>query len=319
MWFQTSQEIKATFPKVGMDKICGMFGKTRQAYYWKNEFVEKRIYKEEAVLMMVQSIRKKMPRIGGRKLYNMIYPNLKMEDIKLGRDKFFDLLRANGLLNKQRKNRIKTTFSGHWFRKYKNLIKGYEPEAPNRLWVTDITYIRLEKGFCYLSLVTDVYSRKILGWHLNKTLEAEGTIKALKMALKNLLPKENRPALIHHSDRGIQYCSHDYVNILKKNGVTISMTENGDPLENAIAERLNGILKDEFLLSGFQNSKEAKAQINEAVFLYNSFRPHLSLGYLTPDRAYGLTGKLPKVWKNYYPHKTVEVDSHQLRTKELVN
>ena len=293
--------MKADHPKVSMDKICGMFGLTRQAYYWTNNNTQQKEFNEEVVLMLVQEIRHKMPKIGGKKLYNMIYPDLKRENIKMGRDKFFDLLRTNGLLNKRKRVKVKTTFSGHGFRKYKNLIKDFEANSPNQLWVSDLTYIRLESGFAYLSLVTDVYSRKILGWHLDKTLKAEGTIKALKLALKNLGSGETSPRPIHHSDRGVQYYSYEYVELLEKRKVKISMTENGDPRENPIAERVNGILKEEFSLYGFRDFKEAEIQIKQSIHLYNSLRPHLSLDYLTPDHAYGLTGKLQRRWKSYYP------------------
>jgi len=204
----------------------------------------KEVVKSEILLQLVGQERKLMPRIGGRKLLFKIQDRLPQE-LLLGRDLFFDFLREYGLLVRKKRYRARTTFSNHWLRKYPNLIKDFIPDAPHQLWVSDITYIETDEGFVYLFLITDAYSRKIIGWSISDTLEATNAVTALYMALSQL------PAGIknvyHHSDRGVQYCCDKYVKLLQKNHFQISMTENGDPLENAIAERVNGILKTEWL------------------------------------------------------------------------
>ena len=218
--------------------------------------------------------------------------------ISIGRDAFFDLLSERKLLVRKRK-RIKpiTTFSDHWMRKYPNLIEGFYPTAPNQLWVSDITYVVVGDGFAYLSLITDAYSRKIVGFYISVDLSAEGCIKALKMALNNN-PVLGR--LIHHSDRGSQYCCSDYVKILNDINIKISMTQNGDPRENAIAERVNGILKDELLDKVYLDYKQAVKGVSVAISTYNHQRPHGSIDYLTPFEAHFRSGELKRRWKNYY-------------------
>ncbi|MCD6566462.1 MAG: IS3 family transposase [Bacteroidales bacterium] len=228
-------------------------------------------------------------------------PFMAQHQIVVGRDAFFDLLSERNLLVRKRKRRKPiTTFSDHWMRKYPNLIEGFYPTAPNQLWVSDITYIIVGDGFAYLSLITDAYSRKIVGFYLSKDLSAEGCIRALEMALNNN-PVLGR--LIHHSDRGSQYCCSDYVKILKNNFIKISMTQNGDPRENAIAERVNGILKDELLDKLHLNYNEAVRNVSIAISIYNHQRPHGSIDYLTPIEAHFMSGKLKRRWKNYYSKK----------------
>lgn len=226
--------------------------------------------------------------------------------IGIGRDAFFDVLRAYGLLVRIRRRKAKTTDSNHPYRKYPNLIKEFIPIAANQLWVCDITYIVIGDSFGYLSLITDAFSRKIVGFCLHKTLSAQGTILALKQALKN---NPNIKGLIHHSDRGVQYCCHEYVEILKNKHIKISMTENGDPLENAIAERVNGILKTELLAEHFLSFAQAQQAVAIAISTYNHLRPHNSLGNRTPFEVHSLNnGAIPKrLWKNYYPFKQQEV------------
>ena len=211
--------------------------------------------------------------------------------IKMGRDALFDLLSIHGLLVKRRKRRIQTTHSFHWLRKHPNLIKNWVPDKVNSLWVSDITYWKIQDNHVYLSLVTDAYSHKIVGYELAETLEAQGPIKSLKMALSGLNNwPEHHSQLIHHSDRGIQYCSKEYVKLLQDNQILISMTENGDPLENAIAERVNGILKDEYLLN-FKPSNigHAKEILQQSVTKYNEERPHMSINNLTPHYVHQLS------------------------------
>ena len=239
-----------------------------------------------------------MPRIGTRKLHYMLTDTLQKHDISIGRDKLFDLLEDYGLLIRRRKRkRINTTDSNHPFRKYPNLIRELEVLRPNHLWVSDITYISLADRFCYLSLVTDAYSRMIVGYCLYPTLKKEGPLEALNMALSKL--DKGQPAnLIHHSDRGLQYCCSDYITLLENNAMVISMTEKGDPYENAIAERVNGILKDEFGLDrDFDNFEQALAVTISSIAIYNGQRPHMSCNNLTPRQAHQQQGLLTSKWK----------------------
>jgi transposase InsO family protein len=216
----------------------------------------------------------------------------------IGRDSMFDLLRQYRLLvTKRRRSGPSTTFSRHRFRKYPNIIRDFIPTAPNQLWVSDITYIGVRSNYAYLSLITDAYSRKIVGYCLRKDLSAKGPLIALKMALQNNPVREN---LIHHSDRGIQYCSEDYTRLLVKQKVGISMTESGDPLENPIAERVNGILKQELLLERFPDFNQASIHVTRACETYNNLRPHTSIDLLKPADAHQRRGYTRKRWKNYY-------------------
>lgn len=217
---------------------------------------------------------------------------------KIGRDAMFDLLAEQGLLVKKRKRRgYLTTISKHRFKRYPNIIRDFVPVAPNQLWVSDITYIHLQQGFAYLSLITDAYSRKIVGFCLSDDLSAKGPLQALKLALAS---NPGSHELIHHSDRGVQYCCDEYVKLLQDNHIKISMTENGDPLENAIAERVNGILKTELLEQVFPDFITAQKQVVIACSTYNHLRPHASIDNLKPAEAHQLTGTLKKRWKNYY-------------------
>ncbi len=227
---------------------------------------------------------------------------MEKHQISFGRDALFSLLGDHGLLVRKRKRKATTTFSGHRFKKYPNLIKGLIPLASNQLWVSDITYIVVAGKFGYLSLITDAYSHKIVGFHLSHTLEAKGSVSALRMALKNC---SGIAGLTHHSDRGVQYCCNDYVDELGQHNIRISMTENGDPLENAIAERVNGILKEELLKMEYRNFAEANYGVASAIDTYNSVRLHSSCDMLTPDEAHTKQGTLKKHWKNYYKKKEV--------------
>ena len=281
-----------------MDTVCDLFGKSRQSYYQRMNYIYKEEVRSEILLQMVAKERKLMPRLGGRKLLFRIQSGLP-EELQLGRDSFFDLLRDNGLLVRKRRNYVRTTYSNHWLRKYPNLIKDFIPQRAHQLWVSDITYIETMKGLGYLSLVTDAYSRKIIGWELGSTLEAKHTVKALEMALRQL-PKGTQN-IFHHSDRGAQYCCHDYVKLLTKNNFKISMTENGDPLENAIAERVNGILKDEWLKQmKLESLAVAQKELKSIISIYNNHRPHSSLDMNTPEYAHKQNYAFKKWWKNYY-------------------
>ena len=281
--------------------LCSLLGYSRQAFYKFVKHAEKEALQHDLILQEVLRIRKTLKRLGTRKLLFKMEGFMREHHIEIGRDAMFDLLATHKLLIRKRKRRVPvTTFSDHWMRKYPNLIVDFIPTAPNQLWVSDITYITLKDDFVYLSLITDAYSRKIVGFYLSETLSADGCIKALQMALKNN-PQLGR--LIHHSDRGSQYCCADYVSILDKHFVKISMTQSGDPLENAIAERVNGILKDELLEKIYINYQEAKQAITAAISIYNYQRPHSSIDMLTPIEAHLREGELKRRWKNYYSKK----------------
>jgi transposase InsO family protein len=242
-----------------------------------------------------------MPRIGGRKLLRLIEPDLP-EELRMGRDSFFDFLRENGFFVRKPRNRVRTTYSNHWMHKYPNLVKDFMPTGANQLWVSDITYILTSEGFIYLSLITDAYSRKIIGWALGDTLQACHSVVALNMAIAQLPRGIKR--VFHHSDRGVQYCSNEYVKILNKKKFRISMTESGDPRDNAIAERVNGILKDEWLNQMKLGSiQQASSELREIIRIYNQQRPHSSLDMMTPKEAHNQSGELKKHWKNYYYNK----------------
>lgn len=257
---------------------------SRQAFYKHRQQDIAEELQEELIVHLVKEIRQKMPRIGGRKLHYMLQSDLSRLPSKPGRDKFFDILRKNGLLVQPTKRYTITTKSRHRFHVYTNLIEDIIVTRPNAVFVADITYLRLINGFCYLFLVTDLYSRKIVGYHLSQSLSVEGALIAFRMALKGISSTDN---LIHHSDRGIQYCCDDYVELLQQHGIQLSMGESGNPYDNAIAERVNGILKTEFYLNAtFMNYRQAKQATVEAVYLYNNVRPHMSIGYLTPSLRY---------------------------------
>ena len=301
--------MKTTFSHIGLAKICGWFGVTRQAYYqnsWKAIDVST---EEELVLKEVQKIRKNHQRMGTRKLYEKLHPFMLEHHIKMGRDSLFNLLSSNQMLVRKRKRRVSTTQSFHWLRKYPNLIRDFIPTASNQLWVSDITYWKIKESFIYISFITDVYSHKIVGFHVAETLETVETIKALKKALSDLR-SESHYQLVHHSDRGVQYCSHKYVKLLQDNDIKISMTESGDPLENAVAERVNGIIKEEYLQDYMvRNIKEAKQVLKFVVGLYNEERPHNSISNLVPNTVHENKNiKTERLWKNYYKKNPIIVN-----------
>jgi transposase InsO family protein len=283
------------YPNFGVGYICRLFGKTRQGWYEQCERKEDRSLEAIIILKLVEEIRLTLPRVGVRKLLYMLQPRIEEHDIKFGRDKLYDLLGHHGLLLRYRRRKPYTTDSNHPYRKYPNLIRELILTRPGQLWVSDITYLRLTRGFCYLSIVTDAYSRKIIGHQVHPTLASEGAVRALITALNTL---KRRETLIHHSDRGVQYCCADYVQMLEHYNIRISMTENGDPYENAIAERVNGILKGEFgLEKTFFSIEQAIIATDEAVNAYNYKRPHASCDYLTPADAHEHHGILRKRWK----------------------
>jgi putative transposase len=305
--------MKSNFQHISLGKLCGWFGISRQAYYQHLRAETSACIEATIVLQEVDKIRQAHRRMGTRKLYELLQPITAEHQIKMGRDALFDLLAANNLLVRKRKRTVHTTNSHHWLRKYANLIRGYEPTSINQLWVSDITYWKVNNVHVYISLITDAYSRKIVGYHLANNLAAIESVRALQMAL-SALGAEHPLQLVHHSDRGIQYCSHGYVKLLQDKGIAISMTENGDPLENAIAERVNGILKDEYLYQyDAKNIKEAKLLLQQAVNLYNNERPHMSIGNHTPNQIHHSNQQLKteKLWKNYWYKQTTFVNQLQ--------
>jgi len=293
--------MKDTHGAISLARLCRLLGVTRQAYYQHFWDVSDVSIEHQLVLDQVSRIRQLHPAIGTRKLYYLLQSFLLEHQIKMGRDALFDVLAANKLLVRKRRRRINTTQSHHWLKKYPNLIKEWIPIKPNQLWVADITYIPLTSGFSYLSLITDAYSHKIMGYALADNLEAVHTTKALQMALSNL--SEVPDGIIHHSDRGIQYCSYDYVGILKKNNMQISMTENGDPLENPVAERINGILKQEYLRHYPLTHRTQVAELlTDVVERYNTLRPHQSINMITPEVAHEKQLPINRTWskKKHY-------------------
>lgn len=284
--------------------LCSLLGISRQAYYQHNKALQRQVLQHELIIQQVLSIRASQHKVGSRKLLIMLTAFLSAHHISIGRDAFFSLLRDHQLLIRARKRRVpRTTFSDHWMHKYPNLIKGLCPVRGNQLWVSDITYIAVGEGFRYLSLVTDAYSRMIVGYHLAANLGTQGCVKALKMALSQL---PQGTALIHHSDRGCQYCSTEYVQQLSGRGIAISMTQNAEPTDNAIAERVNGILKGELLQTHYNSMSQGTQQVRKAIETYNHERLHSSIDMLTPVEAHSMTGELKRHWKNYYTPKQKE-------------
>jgi len=262
---------------------CHLFGIDRQVYYRSLRRKAGRQSKAEQVVVMIAEIRQSMPRIGTRKLYYMLSDRL--QALKIGRDKFFNILRANHLLIEPKRSYHITTDSHHRFRKHKNLILEMDINKPEQVWVSDITYIGKREKPCYLSLVTDAYSKKIMGFYVADNMDTESSVLALKMAVKGR--EYSKEPLIHHSDRGVQYCAGSYQNVLLKNGIQCSMTNNGDPYENAVAERINGILKQEFIIDTYHADLDVmKKIVKEAIDIYNKQRPHYSNHMLTPTQMH---------------------------------
>lgn len=264
--------------------MCGYFAVSRSGYYKASEVAAKKLQDEDMLLLLIQDVRKRHPRLGGKKLYSWLKADMDKGGIQMGRDKFFELLARNSLLVKRKRKYVYTTDSYHHFRVYKNLLKHQMLTKANQAWVSDITYIRTAEDFVYLFVITDRYSRKIVGWHLSDSLKVSGALDALKMAIKQCPETKD---VIHHSDRGIQYCCKDYVKLLNKAKMKISMTEENHCYENATAERINGILKQEYGLdSTFSTGQMAAKAVREAIWLYNMERPHWSLNMATPEQVH---------------------------------
>lgn len=282
-------------PGISKGRLCALFGKTRQGWYDERHRSNDREAEEYFVLNQVLKLRKIHKKMGAVKLRLLMDQQLEEHQIKIGRDKFYDLLRRYQLLVKRHRRYVRTTDSDHPYIKYPNIAKEVVLTKPCQLWVSDITYLREKDRFVYLSLITDAYSKKVVGWALWPTLSSQGPLKALQMAIAKEKPTAS---LIHHSDRGVQYCCHEYVNELKDNDIGISMTERGDPYENAIAERMNETFKVEYeLAETFESFDQAQDVTRQAIETYNNLRPHLSCGLLTPNQAHQQQGPLPQMWK----------------------
>jgi putative transposase len=273
---------------MSMSRTCRLFGISRQAIYRQEARCLEREKELLAVRQLVEKQRRVMPRLGTRKLYFLLEQSFAENGIKIGRDAFFAYLKREQMLVKPMKNYTRTTFSRHWLRKYPNLFKDIAVNRTEQVFVSDITYIKSNERTHYLSLVTDVFSRKIVGYHLSDDMSAENVVKALRMAVKN---RKTNLQLIHHSDRGLQYCSQIYQNELNKNSIIASMTDGHDCYQNALAERINGILKQEFLIYKCKSGNELNQLIRESVECYNAKRPHLSLMMKTPNFVYEKTSE----------------------------
>ena len=291
-----------------VERLCGLAGVKKQAYYKRDKDLPLKKATDEAfALEFIHDIRRKAPRIGGKKLWIMYKDKLKGKH-RLGRDLFMDLLDQYGLKLRKKRRKARTTDSRHGLPVFPNLVYSFIPDRINQLWVSDITYIPVwlndnEYAFCYLSLITDAYSHEIVGWQVGNSLATRYTSEALKMAFCRLegADEDTIGNLIHHSDRGIQYASKDYVFLLEERGINISMTENGNPKDNAIAERINLTIKEEFLKDfKFKSISEVRAAIAKAVEFYNNQRPHMSLDMMTPAEAAKCNGELKKWW---YSHR----------------
>jgi len=276
-------------------------GYSPQAYHKKQKRNVVQLSNEYLILQQIDLIRKYQPRCGGRKLFIMLQSFFEQYKISMGRDNFFDLLRHNKLLVRRIKRSVHTTNSKHHFYRYPNLVKDFTPLKAHELWVADITYIPLKNRFAYLFLITDAYSRKIVGFHVSDDMKVSSATLALKKALAQKPPET---IVIHHSDRGIQYCSTAYVQLLQQHHAHISMTQNGDPYENAIAERVNGILKTELVSKYYDNIDLAAMHIARCITIYNYRRRHSSLNWQIPDDVHKQQGPQIRRWKNYYQNTT---------------
>lgn len=285
----------ATEKGVSLSGVCRQLGYSKQAYYQSLSRQRAKEDPRKQVKEKVLSIRHVLPRLGTRKLYGLLGDDFKRQGIKVGRDKLFTLLREESLLVVRKRKYVRTTDSRLWMRQYPDLAKGLELSRPEQLWVADITYLSTRQGYGYLHLITDAYSKRIMGYKLSDHLGASATLQALEMALRD---RRYSSRLIHHSDRGLQYCSKDYTNLLKDNTIKISMTQTGSPYDNAVAERVNGILKQELGLDEqFESIPQAKRQVDQAVILYNRFRPHFSNHLLTPEQMHHQKKLKPRTWK----------------------
>ncbi len=291
--------LRELHPRVTVYEACGLFGFTRQAYYQGFRRGYESSVKIDEILAAVNKIRGKHPKMGSRKLKVLLARDY---GIDVGRDSLFEIMRNAGLLVRKRTRHRRTTFCGHGMRTYPNLIKEIVPSRPDEIWVADITYLHVEGRHMYVFLVTDVYSRMVIGWKVADNMRHDNAIEALRKALRGMNPRYKQAPVIHHSDRGSQYCSIDYVKLMNNNDMAISMTESGDPRDNSVAERVNGILKNEYLYPLQVSMAGLRMRVHKAVHMYNTERPHLSLNMNTPEHVYRTGCETHRLWKNYYPH-----------------
>lgn len=286
-----------------------MFGYSKQAYYKSIARGEKKAFDEYLVVELIRRKRRVWKKGSGRNLLASLQEDFARHCIQIGRDKFFELLNKHGLQVRRRSRRTRTTNSWHLYDKYPNLIKGFIPQQANQVWVSDITYVwcQAELCFVYLYLITDMYSRKIVGYAVGTSLHAHWAVQALQKAISGV--GASLQGLIHHSDRGVQYCCGDYIALLKVYDIQPSMTTGGDPLENPIAERVNRTIKEEFMENykqGYQNTAQALKQIPVNIQFYNEERPHSSIGMMTPNQAHSMVGSIPRKWRSYYKLKELK-------------
>lgn len=272
---------------MGLGLLCGLFGKSRQAWHKGKQAEDREAFEAGLLLPDIRRLRAQLPGAGAEKLHHLLVGQgvFARWGIKMGRDKLGGLLGREGLGVQRKKRGKRTTDSKHGHERYRNLLKDKETSGVGQSWVSDITYVPVLQYFAYLTLVTDAHPRKIVGWHLSRDLGAAGCMAALRTAIAG--NRGRLSGLVHHSDRGIQYCCREYVQTLKQHGIQISMTENGDPYENALAERMNRTIKEEMLQNRrFLSFEEARQAVERAITLYNRMRPHASPGFLTPQQAH---------------------------------
>lgn len=285
-----------------ISSTCELLGLSRQVYYRFIRSRRKRQAIAGQVVELVQWVRIEQPRLGTRKLYHILKEPLR--ELGIGRDRLFAVLKANNMLVKPKRSYHITTNSHHHFRKHRNLIENLNIERPEQVWVSDITYVGNRQNPMYLSIITDAYSKKIVGYNVSKTLETRQSVKALKQAIGNREYPDQQ--LIHHSDRGLQYCSNDYQRILTKYSINCSMTEQYDPYQNAIAERVNGILKQEFLIDAQKiDLATMKKIVKQSITIYNTKRPHLSCSMLTPELMHKQNEIKIKTYKKKISQQTI--------------
>ena len=303
--------MKRQHPQMSQQVLCRSLGVSRQAHHKHGRRTARVVRGQEEVLQLVHGIRSKQPKLGGVKLYSKLKERILQLPVPFGRDRFLDLLRYEGLLVRKRRRSVRTTMSRHTMPVYPDLVKGLAIMRPGQVWVSDITYWSVEDGFYFIFLITDACSHKIIGHHVALSMDGEHAVAALRMAQRT--SPHVLEGIIHHSDRGSQYCFAKYVQALKAHGMLISMTETSDPRDNAVAERVNGILKNELLAHHTVRSiAQAKRLLTQAVDIYNQERPHLSCDMLEPERAHALDHKLKRRWKNYYRPVNLLQEEQQL-------
>ena len=292
--------------RISIRSCCRHLGFSKQAYYQFRHHREDQAERDRQIIGKVLTVRRHLPRLGTRKLYYLLKDEFVEAHISVGRDKLFEVLRAKQMLITKRRKYIQTTDSKHWMRTYPNRVQQMPLTQPEQLWVADITYILTRQETLYLHLVTDAYSKQIMGYMLSRDLKAESTLKALQMAFKKRIYPHNQ--IIHHSDRGLQFCSKLYINELRKHNCQISMTQDGNPYDNAVAERVNGILKDEFYCDeAFENYETALASVAQSIILYNTRRPHMSCSMLTPLQMHQQQELRVKQWHKKHLYSCREV------------